>query len=248
MAVVTGAASGLGIAFAEAMAYAGANLVCSDVDEEALEGTVERVEKLGQKALAVRCNVTDESEVKLMVERTMEEFGSLDILFNNAGIADSQPLPVHEFPTEDWNRVLSVDLNGVFFCAREALKIMVGQGSGKIVNIASIWGLSGSSSIMPIPAYNAAKGAVVNLTREMGLEYASQGINVNALCPGFFWSRLAGGAYDSPDFVSAVEEFTPAGKIADPEDIKGAAIMLASKASDYICGQMVVLDGGILAK
>ncbi len=136
----------------------------------------------------------------------------------------------------------------MFFCAREALKVMVEQGSGKIINVASIWGLAGASSIMPIPAYSAAKGAVVNLTRELGLEYAPMGINVNAICPGFFRSRLASGAYDDPDFVAALEEFTPLGKVADPEDIKGLAILLASRASDYMCGQMFVIDGGVLAK
>jgi len=248
VALFTGAASGLGIAFAEAMAYAGAEVVCADINEDALAETVERVEGLGQKAIAVRCDVTDEDDVKAMVEKTKEEFGRLDILFNNAGIADSVPSLVHEFPTDDWHKVLSVDLDGVFFCSKEALKGMVEQGSGKIVNIASIWGLTGASSVFPIPAYNAAKGAVVNLTREMGLQYADKGINVNAICPGFFFSRLAGGAYDDPGFVEAVSNFTPAGRVADAEEIKGLAIMLASDASNYMCGQMFVIDGGCLAK
>jgi len=210
--------------------------------------SVGKVEGFGQKATAVHCDVTDEDSVRAMVEKTKEEFGRLDILFNNAGIADSQPLPVHEFPTDDWNRVLAVDLNGVFFCAREALKVMVEQGSGKVINIASIWGLAGASSVFPIPAYNAAKGAVVNLTREMGLQYADKGINVNAICPGFFLTRMAGGAYDDPGFVETVANFTPAWRVADPEEIKGLAIMLAYDASNYMCGQMFVIDGGCLAK
>ena len=155
---------------------------------------------------------------------------------------------VHEYPTDQWNQVLAVDLQGVFYCSREALKVMVKQKSGKIINIASIWGLFGSSSIMPIPAYNAAKGAVVNLTREMGLEYAALGINVNAICPGFYLTRLAGGAYDNPEFVNAVTAFTPIGRVADPDELKGTAIFLASAASDYICGQMLVADGGVTAK
>lgn len=141
-----------------------------------------------------------------------------------------------------------MDLHGVFYCARECLKVTVGQGSGKVVNIASIWGITGASSVFPIPAYNAAKGAVVNLTREMGLQYATQGIQVNAICPGFFRSRLAGGAYDDPDFVAAITEFTPMKRVAEASEIRGAAVFLASAASDYMTGQMLVLDGGVLAK
>ena len=246
VAVVTGAASGLGIEFSEAMAEAGADVVCSDVNEGACEETAERVRGLGRDALAVRCDVSKEDDVKAMVERTVERFGRVDVLFNNAGIADAAP--VHEYPTENWHQVIDVDLHGVYYCARECLKVMVGQGSGKIINIASIWGLAGASSVFPIPAYNAAKGAVVNLTRELGLEYATQGIQVNAICPGFFRSRLAGGAYDDPDFVSAITEFTPMKRVAEASEIRGAAIFVASAASENMTGQMLVLDGGVLAK
>ena len=248
VAIVTGAASGLGVEFSVAMAEAGADVVGADVNRDGLEGTMKRVKKIGRKALAVQCDVAKEEDVKAMMDTTIKTFGRLDILFNNAGIAEEEPKLLHEFTTEEWDRVLSVDLQGVFYCAREALKHMVKQKSGKIINIASIWGLVGSSSIMPIPAYNAAKGAVVNLTRELGLEYAPFGINVNCICPGFFFSRLAGGAYDNPDFVKAVSSFTPIGKVADAAEIRGLAIFLASKATDYICGENIVTDGGVLAK
>jgi NAD(P)-dependent dehydrogenase (short-subunit alcohol dehydrogenase family) len=221
-------------------------VVCSDVNEGACEETAERVRGLGRDALAVRCDVSKEDDVKAMVERAVERFGGVDVLFNNAGIADAAP--VHEYPTENWHQVIDVDLHGVYYCARECLKVMVGQGSGKIINVASIWGLAGASSVFPIPAYNAAKGAVVNLTRELGLEYATQGIQVNAICPGFFRSRLAGGAYDDPDFVSAITEFTPMKRVAEASEIRGAAIFVASAASENMTGQMLVLDGGVLAK
>ena len=248
VAVVTGAASGLGVAFSEAMAEAGADVVCADIDTKGLEKTVKKVEQIGRKAIAIHCDVSKEEDVRAMIEKTIKTFGRLDILFNNAGIAEEAPKPLHEFTTEEWNRVLAVDLQGVFFCAREALKVMVKQKSGKIINIASIWGLVGSSSIMPIPAYTAAKGAVVNLTRELALEYATVGINVNAICPGFYFTRLAGGAYDNPEFVKAVSGITPLGRVAAANELKGAAIFLASKASDYITGLMLVTDGGVLAK
>lgn len=247
VASVTGAAKGLGAVFAEAMAEAGADVVCSDINEKGLKGTAEKVERWGRRALAVYCDVSREEDVVSMMEKTKEVFGRLDILFNNAGIAEENPKLFHEYTTDEWDRVLAVDLQGVFYCAREALKIMVKQGSGKIINIASIFGLGGSSGIFPVPAYNAAKGAVVNLTRELGVEYAPLGINVNAICPGFYRTELGGGS-DDPEFVRAVEAFTPMGKMAEPHDLKGTAIYLASEASDYMCGQMIVTDGGILAK
>jgi NAD(P)-dependent dehydrogenase (short-subunit alcohol dehydrogenase family) len=248
VAVVTGAANGLGLAISEAMVEAGADVVCSDVDAERLEDSVVRLRKAGGNVVASVCDVTKPRQVKALIGQTYERFGRLDILFNNAGISQRRPAPLHETSITDWNRVFAVNLNGVYTCSREALRVMVKQKSGKIINIASIWGLVGSSSIKPLPAYNASKGAVVNLTREMGLEYAPIGINVNAICPGFFSTRLADGAYDNPAFVTALSEFTPMGRVAAPEEVKGAAIFLASRASDYMCGQMLVLDGGVLAK
>jgi NAD(P)-dependent dehydrogenase (short-subunit alcohol dehydrogenase family) len=246
VALITGAASGLGIVFAEAMAEAGADVVCADVLETVHE-TVRKIEKLGKKGLALICDVSREEDVLAMMKSAVDAFGRLDILFNNAGIAEETPKPLHEYTTQEWNRILAVDLQGVFYCAREALKIMVKQESGKIINVASIWGLAGSSGLFPVPAYNAAKGAVVNLTRELGLEYAPLGINVNALCPGFYRTNLGGGC-DDPEFVKAVRAFTPMGRQAEPDELKGAAIFLASSASDYMCGQMIVTDGGVLAK
>ena len=247
IALITGGANGLGLAFAEAMAEAGADVMCADIDTEGLNKAVKKIEKIGRKARSIVCDVTKEADVVKMVKETEDVFGRLDILFNNAGIAEEDPKPLHEYTTEEWDRILAVDLQGVFYCAREALKIMVQQKSGKIINIASIWGLVGSSGLFPVPAYNTAKGGVANLTRELGLEYAASGINVNAICPGFYRTALGGGS-DDPEFVKAVEGYVPMGKMAEPEDLKGIAIFLASEASDYMCGQMIVTDGGIYAK
>ena len=250
VAVVTGAGGGLGVAFAEAMAEAGADVACAGRSAKGLEETVGKITKIGRKAIAVVCDVSKEADVVRMVKETVDTFGRLDILFNNAGIADPRlsgaPMLLHEYATEWWNGVLAIDLQGVFYCAREALKVMVRQKSGKIINIASIWGLTGSSSIMPIPAYCAAKGGVVNLTREIGLEYAPLGINVNVLCPGFYVTDLGG--YDDPNFVDLITKFTPSGRVAYPNELKGVAIFLASQASDYMYGQMIVTDGGVSAK
>jgi NAD(P)-dependent dehydrogenase (short-subunit alcohol dehydrogenase family) len=247
VAVVTGAGSGLGRAISEALFDAGAKVVCADMNAAALDQTVARLKNSKDKVAAVACDVTKPKQVAKMIAVAQQRFKRLDILVNNAGISQKQPGRVHEMAVADWNRVLAVNLQGVFNCSREALRIMVEQQSGKIINIASIWGMVGSSSVKPLPAYNASKGAVVNLTREMGLEYAPLGINVNAICPGFFSTRLANGAYDSPDFVNALSKITPAGRVASANEIKGAAIFLASRASDYMCGQTLVLDGGVLA-
>lgn len=248
VAVITGAGNGLGYEFAEAMAEAGADVVCSDIDLQGAERTADRVRQLGRKALVVECDVTKEADVVNLFQVTDKEFGRVDIAFANAGIADPTPQPLHNYPTDDWNKVVSINLNGVFFTDREALKIMIRQKSGKLINIASMWGLAGASSVFPIPAYNATKGAVVNLTRELALQYAPMNIQVNAICPGFFRTRLAGGAYDDPEFVKAISAFTPMGRVAEASEIKGAALYLASKASSYITGLMLVADGGCMAK
>jgi len=243
-------ATNLGVAFAEAMAEAGADVVICDINAQGLEETVKRIREIGKRCLSIVCDVSNEEEVGKAIQTIIDHYGRLDILINNAGIADPKlsgtPALLHEYKTEWWNGVLAVDLHGVFYVTREALKIMIKQRSGKIINIASIWGLVGSSSIMPIPAYCAAKGALVNLTRELALEYASFGITVNTICPGFFVTQIGG--YDDPNFVDTVMKFVPLGRLAYPDELKGLAIFLASDASNYITGQTIVIDGGILAK
>jgi NAD(P)-dependent dehydrogenase (short-subunit alcohol dehydrogenase family) len=248
VAVITGAANGLGFAMAEGMAEAGAGIVCADIDENGFAAVAAHVRKLGRRALAVRCDVTEEGDVSRPFESADKEFGRVDIAVNNAGIGDPTPTLIHEYPTGDWNRVIAVNLQGVFYGCREALKIMMRQKSGKVINVASMWGLAGASSIFPIPAYNASKGAVINLTRELALEYAPHGIQVNAICPGFFLTRLSNGAYDDPEFESAVTAFTPMGRVADADEIKGTALYLASEASSFSTGLMLVTDGGCMAK
>jgi NAD(P)-dependent dehydrogenase (short-subunit alcohol dehydrogenase family) len=249
VAVITGAAGGLGTAFAEAMAEAGADVVCSDIDESGAQALVEKVKNIGRNAIAVKCDVTNENDVVLLMSQAVEAFGRIDILFNNAGIADATPKPIHEYPTDAWNRVMAINLQGVFYCSREALKVMVRQKSGRVINIGSAWGLAGSSSIMPVPAYCSTKGAVVNLTREMALEYASLGITVNALCPGFFVTNISGGAlYKDPTALNKVLDYIPMHRVAQPWELKGAAIFLASEAGNYVTGSMLVVDGGINAK
>jgi meso-butanediol dehydrogenase/(S,S)-butanediol dehydrogenase/diacetyl reductase len=243
VAVVTGAASGLGIEFSEAMAEAGADVVCSDVNEGACEETAERVRGLGRDALAVRCDVSKEDDVKAMVERAVERFGGVDVLFNNAGIADAAP--VHEYPTENWHQVIDVDLHGVYYCARECLKVMVGQGSGKIINVASIWGLAGASSVFPIPAYNAAKGAVVNLTRSLAVEFAARGVRVNAVAPSLTSTDATAdiSAEDVAEFLRRI----PMRRAAEPAEVADVIAFLAGPDARFITGVVLPIDGGLRA-
>ncbi len=217
-----------------------------DIDPVGLGTTAVAIEALGRRALPIECDIADESAVDTMVARAIATFGSIEIMVNNAGIGDPEPLQIHQYPTDQWNKVVSINLNGQFFCARAVLKHMVTAKRGKIINIASMWGLAGPSSVFPLPAYAATKGAIVNLTREMALQYAPLGITVNAICPGFYRTKL--GPFDDPDFVKAVTDFTPMGRIAEPHEIKGTAIYLASAASDFVTGLMLVTDGGCLAK
>jgi len=158
VAVITGAGNGLGYAFAEAIAEAGADVVCGDIDPRGNEITAVRVRELGRRALAVKCDVTRENDVSALFDAANREFGRVDIAFANAGIADPAPSLVHEYSTENWNMVVAVNLQGVFYTCREALKTMVRQKSGNLINIASMWGLAGASSVLPIPAYNATNG------------------------------------------------------------------------------------------
>jgi NAD(P)-dependent dehydrogenase (short-subunit alcohol dehydrogenase family) len=247
VALVTGAAAGIGFAIAEVMADAGASIVCADWDPAGLETVVDQLTDRGAAAIGVVCDVTVEEDVVRAVAEAVDAFGSLDILFNNAGIAQA-PKQLHEMSTDEWSTIIDVHLNGGFLCAREALKVMVAQRSGKIINIASIYGLVGSSGFISVPAYNAAKGALVNLTREMGRCYAPYGINVNCICPGFIRTGFGNNAADDPEVLAHIQEFVPMGRPGTTEELKGVAVLLASGASDYMCGDLIVVDGGAIAR
>jgi len=246
VAFVTGAGSGLGRAMAEAMAENGANVACFDLDPVGLAETATLVSRHGAEVLTFAGDVADETRIDAAVAETVARFGRLDIAFANAGIGDPEPGLIHEYDSANWRKVVDVNLNGVFNVDRAVIREMMKTGGGKVINTASMWGLAGSSSVFPLPAYNATKGAVVNLTRELGLQYARHNIQVNAICPGFFLTAL--GPYDDTEFMDAVTGFTPMGRVADPAEIKGTALYLASSASDFVTGTALVIDGGCMAK
>jgi len=240
-AIVTGASSGIGVVFAEALADCGANVVICARRQEKLEKVADNLrECTGAKVLALSCDVTDEKVVEDMVDKTVEEFGSVDILVNNAGTSAISPST--EMPLEDWKRVIDVNLTGVFICARVVARKMIEQDYGKIINIASIYGEVGD--IFNAAPYYASKGGVVNLTRSMAVEWAKNNINVNAIAPGFFPSEMTGPIFQDKETYDYIKSRTPLGKVGNPSELKGALVFFASPASECVTGQILEVDGG----
>jgi len=241
-AVVTGGYTGLGKQMSCALAELGANLVLAARHEERCEEVAAELSQLfGVKALGIRCDVTKEEDIVNMINRTMETFDRLDILVNNAGT--SWEASAADYPMDKWRQVFDVNLIGVFVAAKEAFRIMKQQGKGKIINVASIMGLVGcKTNILDTVSYNASKGAVVNLTRDLAAKWAPFGVNVNALCPGWFPTHLTKKILEMRrnEFL----EYIPAGRFGTDKDLKGAIAYLASDASDYMHGQVLVVDGG----
>lgn len=254
VAVVTGAASGLGRIFAQTLAAAGAKVVCTDVNGESLNETVSEIRASGYQVLALKADVSLPEDVKKMVETAVSEYGKLDIAVNNAGIVTS-PSRFHEIKYKDWNRLIAIDLTGVFVCMQEELKVMVDAAGGVIVNIASVAGLRGvSPEHKPRANYVAAKHGVVGLTKQAALEYASHNIRVNAIAPGWFGGtnlsreRTQG----APDADVALENkrntFVPLGRKGTLDELRGLILYLTSDASSYVTGQVFIVDGGVTAR
>ena len=191
-------------------------------------------------------DVADEAQVAAAFADVVARHGRLDILFNNAGIAIRQPTT--ELTLEDWNKVVAVNMTGVFLCAREAARHMLGAGrGGRIVNTASIMGVVGGG-LYPNISYQATKGAVVNMTRALAVEWAGQGIRVNAIAPTWVRTPLTRGITEKPELVQRIEQMTPMGRLAEPEEIVGAVLFLASRASAMVTGHVLAIDGGFLAQ
>lgn len=239
VAIVTGGGTGIGQGIAVLFAKEGASIVVFGRRPEPLNETVQLIKQKGGKAIAIPTDVSLFEQVQKAVQQVVTQFGKIDILVNNAGVY--LPHDALSASEEEWNTVISIDLKGVWTCAKAVLPQMLKAGSGKIVNIASIAGLIGFEQSA---AYCAAKGAVVNLTREMALDYAPKGINVNAIAPGVIESDMTKPFLSEEASKKSFLDKTPIGRIGKPEDIGYAAVYLASNESDFVVGHTLVVDGG----
>lgn len=242
VALITGAASGMGLATAEAFAEAGASVVLADFKEEAVRVAADKLSAEGRNAIAVRCDVSDDAQVAAMVDRTIAEFGRLDAAFNNAGVM-AHIAPTADSTRKDWDRVIGINLRGVWSCMKHELRHMEHQGSGAIVNNASVGALTGNPGI---GSYIASKHGVVGLTRTAALEYIKRGIRVNAVNPGLIDTPVARDVVNGDE--QAYAEFAkkvPIGRAGRPEEIASTVLWLCGPGASYVVGHALTVDGGM---
>jgi len=237
VAIITGAARGLGRSMAVGLAKFGAHVVITDVIDTS--DTLEEIKKFDDQSFDLQVDVSDESDVETMIKKTVDNFGSIDIFVNNAGILKTAN--AEDFSEEDWKKVIDVNLNGVFLCAQAAGKQMIEQKSGKIINISSIAGLSGYASSV---AYSASKAGVISLTKTLAAEWGKHNIQVNAICPGVFATNMTEDYLKDEDFKEMIKTKVPLSRYAKSDELIGTIIYLASNASDYMTGHALVIDGG----
>jgi len=243
VAIITGAGSGIGAATARLFAKEGAKIVVADWSEKGGQKIIEEIKTIGGEAVFVKTDVSRAADIDAMVTKCVEAFGKLDILFNNAGVAPMGK--IEEFSEADWQKVIDVDLKGVFLGCKRAIPEMEKQGRGKIISTTSIAGLVGFDALS---GYCAAKGALVNFTRELALECAAKKINVNAIAPGVIKTAMTKDILADPEQKKGMEAGTPYPRLGQPEDIACAALYLASDESDFVTGHTLVVDGGWIAK
>ncbi|MGB9883208.1 MAG: SDR family NAD(P)-dependent oxidoreductase [Microgenomates group bacterium] len=239
VAIVTGAGSGIGQATAVLFAKEGAKVVVANRRVEKGEATVAQIKNQGGEAIFIQTDVSRWEDVDNMVKKTVETYGKVDVLVNNAGIVRFGPL--HQTSDQDWDDILNINLKGVFYGMKRVIPEMLKNGKGKIINIASIAGLVGFDQIGP---YCASKGGVIALTREAALEYAKNKINVNCIAPGVIRTEMTAGMLEDEMTKKGFENQTPYPRLGEPEDIANAALYLASDESDFVTGEVLVVDGG----
>jgi len=238
VAIVTGGAQGIGKSIATQLALAGAKVVIGDVMEEKAKSTAEEISQKGNEAISIKVDVSSLSSVEEMVKKTLDKFGRIDILINNAGI--TRDALVMRMKEEDWDLVMDVNLKGAFNCIKIVSPIMVKQKSGKIVNIASVVGISGNAGQAN---YSASKGGLIALTKTCAKELASRQINVNAVAPGFIRTSMTERL--PAEAKEKLSSQIPFGKIGDPEDVASVVLFLVSEKSSYITGEVIRVDGGL---
>ena len=241
VAMVTGGNGGIGLGIAEGLANAGASIVVAARDQTKTASAVDAIKKLGVDAMGMVLDVADEDSVATAVSAALDRFGRVDCLVNNAGIAVRKP--PQEYSVEEWDRVMGVNLRGVFLCAKAVHPIMAAAGGGKIVNIGSMTSLFGSDWVA---SYSASKGGVVQLTKSLAIAWAKDGIQVNAILPGWIRTDLTA-AIERPENRerhTSISSRIPSGRWGEPGDLAGTAVFLASQASDYVTGTAIAVDGG----
>lgn len=241
VAVVTGASSGMGVVFAEALAAAGARVVLAARRRERLDAVAERIAEAGGEARAVACDVAREADVDALVEAAREAFGPASVLVNNAGT--TRVVPAQDEALGDFRATLDVNLTGAFLAAQRFGRVMLEEGGGSIVNVASVLGLVGTGQI-PQAGYAASKGGMVNLTRELAAQWARRGIRVNALAPGWFPTEMTDEMFDDERSMRWLRSRTPMGRGGELDELVGPLLFLASDASTFVTGQVLAVDGG----
>ncbi|MGY4495289.1 SDR family NAD(P)-dependent oxidoreductase [Pseudomonas sp. TE3610] len=246
VALVTGAASGIGLATARAFAEAGAAVALADVNREAVHAVAGELSAAGHKAIAIGCDVSDITQVQAMIQQTVAELGRLDAAFNNAGIQNLLA-ETADASVEDYDRVMSVNLRGVWACMKFQLQHMREQGSGSIVNCSSLGGLVGGAERAN---YHAAKHGVIGLTKSAALEYAARNIRVNAVCPGLIWTPMAEQmvAAGQGEALEGMVKSIPMARHGRPEEIADAVLWLSSSRASYVTGQSISVDGGFIMR
>ena len=240
-AIVTGGGTGIGRQMAEGLAEAGADVVLCARDGDRCAEVAATIAELGVGTLGLSCDTRDPKAVDAVVAATLERFGGVDILVNNAGT--SWAAAPEDTSLEGWQKVIDVNLTGVFICSRAVGRHMLERGAGKIVNIASVMGSRGSpAEQVDAIAYNTSKGAVINFTRDLAVKWAPRGIHVNAIAPGWFPSIMSDIVLD--DRRDVLVEQIPLGRVGGPDELKGAVVFLGSAASDFVTGHVLAVDGG----
>jgi len=241
VALITGASTGLGAAIAIGFADGGADLVL--VDRSGSPETSEKIRALGRKVLTLKADLSSISPIGMIIEKTIKEFGKIDILVNNAGTI--RRTPSIDFSEKDWDDVMALNAKTVFFLSQAAAKDMMKRKSGKIINIASLLSFQGG---ILVPSYAASKGAVAQMTKALANEWARHGITVNAIAPGYMETNNTKVLREDPLRAKAIVDRIPAGRWGQPKDLIGAAVFLASSASDYVNGHVLVVDGGWMGR
>jgi len=240
VALVTGGSRGLGLQMAEALGEMGARVAITARKQQELAEAREQLEKQGVKVCTVAADLSQRDSIASVVAQVVDELGPVNVLVNNAGT--TWGAPAEDYPDEGWDKVMRLNVDALFFLSREvARQCMIGNGGGRIINVASIAGLKGGMGMKTI-AYNTSKGAVVNFTRALAAEWGPYDITVNALCPGFFPSKMSRGVLE--EVGEAVVARTPLGRLGSDEDLKGITALLASEAGRHITGQNIAVDGG----